>query len=256
MINPEIDLTGQTAVVTGSSRGIGSAAVKRLAKAGANVVLLARSETDIRKISEEIGAKSLALKCDVSDWNDVESAFSQAHERFNSIDILVNNAAVIEPVARMADADPEAWAHAIDINLKGVFHCIRAALPLMLGNGGTIINISSGAAVTALEGWSHYCSSKAAVLSLTKCVYKEYNFKGIRCVGLSPGTVATEMQKTIAASGINPVSQMEWSTHLPPEAIGEAITWLCTDAARKYDGKDFSLSTSEGRLAVGLVEKR
>ena len=256
MINPEIDLNGQTAVVTGSSRGIGAAAVQRLAKAGANVVLLARSETDISTLSDEIGAKALALKCDVSDWADVESVFEQAHERFGSIDILVNNAGVIDPVARMADADPAAWGYAIDINLKGVFHCVRAALPKMLGSGGTIINISSGAAVTALEGWSHYCSSKAAVLSLTKCVYKEYNFKGIRCVGLSPGTVATGMQKTIAESGINPVSQMEWSAHLPPEAIGEAITWLCTDAARKYDGKDFSLSTPEGRLAVGLVEKR
>jgi len=256
MINPEIDLSGQTAVVTGSSRGIGSAAALRLAKAGANVVLLARTETDINTISEEIGSNAMAMKCDVSDWKSVESAFEQAYQRFKSIDILVNNAGVIDPVARMAEADPQAWGHAIDINLKGVFHCVRAALPKMLGSGGTIINISSGAAVTALEGWSHYCSSKAAVLSLTKCIYKEYNFKGIRCVGLSPGTVATGMQKTIAESGINPVSQMEWSTHLPPEAIGEAITWLCTDTARKYDGTDFSLSTSEGRQAVGLVEKR
>jgi len=100
MINPEIDLAGQTALVTGASRGIGSAAVTRLAQAGANVVLLARSESDIKTLAEEIGPKALALKCDVSDWSDVDSAFEKAHERFGSIDILVNNAGVIDPVAK------------------------------------------------------------------------------------------------------------------------------------------------------------
>lgn len=252
MLNEHIDLSGQTAVVTGASRGIGAAAVRRLASAGANVVLLARSGNDITKIAQDIGEKALAQTCDVSEWHDVEAAFERAHQQFGSIDILVNNAGVIDPVARLGDADPDAWGKAVDINLKGVFHGIRAALPRMKSKGGIIINLSSGAATSALEGWSHYCSSKAAVLSLTQCVHKEYADAGVRCVGLSPGTVATDMQKVISKSGINPVSQLDWSAHISTECVAEAITWLCTEAARDYDGTDFSLKTEAGRLAIGL----
>jgi len=116
------------------------------------------------------------------------------------------------------------------------------------------VNVSSGAAINALEGWSHYCASKAGLLSLTKCVHKECAGNGIRCVGISPGTVATDMQKVIATSEINPVSQMDWSQHISADIVGEAITWLCTDAAREYDGSDFSLKTKEGQAALGWVK--
>lgn len=252
MLNKHIDLSGQTAIVTGASRGIGEAAVRRLAKAGATVVLLARSGTEIEKIAREVGERAVAQTCDVSIWENVEHAFASTLERFGSIDILVNNAGVIDPIARIEDADPLLWGQVVDINLKGVFHSIRAALPSMKGRGGRIINISSGAATSALEGWSHYCSTKAAVLSLTQCVHKEYAEHDIRCVGLSPGTVATGMQKSIAESKINPVSELDWSSHISPESVAEAITWLCTDAARQYDGTDFSLKTQSGRIAIGL----
>jgi len=254
MLNEHINLLGQTAVVTGASRGIGEAACRRLATAGANVVLLARSETDIQRVAQEIGDSALPLTCDISVWSQVEAAFAKTVDRFGSVDILVNNAGTIDPVARIEDADPLAWGQVVDINLKGVFYALRAAIPLMKGNGGRIINISSGAATNALEGWSHYCSTKAAVLSLTGCVHKELADDDVRCVGLSPGTVATGMQKTIAASGINPVSEIDWSSHISPEVVAEAITWLCTDDAREYDGTDFSLKTIEGRAAIGLGE--
>ena len=131
MLNEHINFAGKTAVVTGASRGIGEAAGMRLAKAGANVVLLARSENDILKHSQTIGDKALACVCDVSNWSEVESAFAKAIERFGAIDILINNAGVIDPVARLEDADPHEWGRAVDINLKGVFHGIRAALPVM-----------------------------------------------------------------------------------------------------------------------------
>ncbi len=253
MLNESIDLSDQTAVVTGASRGIGKAAVKRLAKAGANVVLLARTNSDIAELSEAIGESAFSQACDVSNWDDMEAAFARAEERFGSIDILVNNAGIIEPVARIEDADPESWGRVVDVNLKGVFHGIRAAIPYMKNNNGKIINLSSGASTSALEGWSHYCSTKAAVFSLTRCVHKEYSAEGVRCVGLSPGTVATGMQETIAASGINPVSQLDWSVHITADVVAEAIVWLCTDAAREYDGTDFSLKTDAGRMAIGLV---
>src|SRR3546814_19471535 len=88
---------------------------------------------------------------------------------------------------------------------------------------------------------------------LTRCVDKEYRDRGIHVVGLSPGTVATDMQRAIKASGINPVSRMDFSQHIPPEWPARAVAWLCTDAAREFDGGDFSLKTADGRRRVGLV---
>lgn len=254
MLNADITLSGKTAVITGASRGIGAAATKRLAAAGAKVVLLARSAGDIESIAKTLGDNALAIVCDVSVWSDVDKAILQAKQHFGSIDFLINNAGVIDPVARIEDADPEAWSQVVDVNLKGPFYAVRAALPHMKDNGGVIVNVSSGAASNALEGWSHYCATKAGLLSLTKCVHKECASDGIRCVGISPGTVATDMQKVISSSEINPVSQMDWSQHISAEIVGEAITWLCTDTAREYDGTDFSLKTKEGQAALGWVK--
>jgi NAD(P)-dependent dehydrogenase (short-subunit alcohol dehydrogenase family) len=253
MLNPNIDLSGQTAVVTGASRGIGEATARRLAHAGANVVLLARSATEIERIAQEIGARALPLVCDVANWESVQGATARAVEHFGAIDILINNAGVIDPIARITDVDPEGWSRVVDINLKGVFYCTRAVLPLMkLSGGGTIVNISSGAATSPLEGWSHYSSTKAAVLMLTRCVHKEEADNGIRCVGLSPGTVATQLQREIRAAGINPVSKLAWSEHIPAEWAAEAVIWLTSDSAREHDGSDLSIKTDAGRAAVGL----
>lgn len=249
-----IDLNGKTALITGASRGIGAAAARVMAGCGANVVLAARSTSDIDRIAAEIGDKAVAVGCDVSLYQDLQNAVATAKDRFGGLDILVNNAGVIDPIARLEDSDPAIWNQAVDINLKGVYHGLRAAIPVMKQHGGgVIINISSGAATGAIEGWSHYCSTKAAVLSLTRCAHKENTQDNIRVVGLSPGTVATEMQRAIKDSGINPVSQLDWSVHISPEWVGKAIAWLATDAGRPYDGDDFSLKTEEGRRAVGLI---
>ena len=120
--------------------------------------------------------------------------------------------------------------------------------------GGTVINISSGAATSALEGWSHYCSTKAAVLSLTRCADKEYRDSGINVIGLSPGTVATGMQVAIKASGINPVSRLDPSAHIPAEWVARAILYLCGPEGAAFAGQDFSLKTAEGRQRVGLPD--
>lgn len=253
MLNPFIDLSGQTAVITGASRGIGEATARRLAKAGAKVVLLARTKDAMDQIADDIGAAALAIGCDVAYWPSVEAAIAQAVDRFAAIDILVNNAGVIDPIARIENASVDGWGRAVDVNLKGLFHCTRAVLPHMKKRkSGTIINISSGAATSALEGWSHYSSTKAAALMVTRCLHKEEAENGIRCVGLSPGTVATEFQRKIKTAGINPVSQLDWSAHIPPDWAAEAVAWLTTDASREFDGSDFSIKTSEGRAAVGL----
>ena len=248
----------QAAIVTGASRGIGAATARELAARGAAVTLLARSADEIEAIAAEIrdaGGRAEAVACDVARHADVEAAVARTLEAFGRVDVLVNNAGLIDPIARIDESDPEAWGRVVDVNLKGVYHGVRAVLPAMLERGaGTIVNLSSGAATGALEGWSHYCATKAAVLSLTRCVHEEYAELGVRCVGLSPGTVATDMQVSIHGSGINPVSKLDPSAHIPPAWAARAVRWLCTDAAREFDGGDFSIKTEEGRRLVGLID--
>lgn len=252
-------LTRPAVLITGASRGIGAATARAFAACGAAVGLFARSGDAVAALAREIesgGGQALALAGDVARQTDLDQAVARCYDTFGRVDVLVNNAAVIDPIARLAEADTAAWGRAIDINVKGVFHGIRAVLPFMLRQGeGIIVNISSGAATTALEGWSAYCASKAAVLALTRCTHLEYAGRGIRVVGLSPGTVATEMQVLIKASGINPVSRLDPSAHIPPEWVGQAIVWLCTDAGREFDGDDFSLRSEHGRALLDVIRE-
>ncbi|WP_300516138.1 SDR family oxidoreductase [Aliiroseovarius sp.] len=236
-----IDMTGKTVLITGASRGIGEAAAHIFAGAGANVVLLARGSQQIGAIAAEIGETALAVPCDVADWNSVKAAVDAAVARFGRVDVLINNAGVIEPIAPLMTSDPTEWSRVIDINTKGVYYGLRAVMPLMAGRGGTILTISSGAAHNALEGWSHYCTSKAAVHMLTKCAHKEAAGRGIRAMGLSPGTVATKMQREIKASGVNPVAALDWSEHIPPEWVARALLWMCTPDADEFLGEEISL---------------
>jgi len=141
----------------------------------------------------------------------------------------------------------------IDINLKGVFYGMHAAIPVMkAAGGGTIITISSGAAHSPLEGWSHYCASKAGAAMLTRCADMENRTHGLRVMGLSPGTVATQMQREIKASGVNPVSELEWEDHIPPEWPARTLLWMCSADADEFIGKEISLRQDDIRRRVGL----
>lgn len=245
---------GKVVLITGASRGIGAETARAFAGAGARVVLAARSEAAIAALAGEIGPAAHAVACDVASRADVERAVGAAVETFGRLDVLIGNAAVIEPVAHLGEADPDAWARLIDINVKGVFHGMHAALPVMLGQGGgTVITISSGAAQNALEGWSGYCTSKAAAAMLTRCLDKEYRGKGIRAMGLSPGTVATDMQRVIRQSGINPVSRLDWEDHIPPDWPARALVWMAGPAGDGLLGEEVSLRSEEVRRAVGLI---
>ncbi len=248
------DMTGQTVLITGASRGIGADTARIFAQAGANVVLLARGAEAISALAREIGDHALALSCDVSDYDAVAAAVDQTVSHFGGLDVLIGNAGVIEPIAHLSEADPAAWGHVIDINLKGVFYGMRAALPVMLKAGhGTILTVSSGAAHGPVEAWSHYCASKAGAAMLTACAHKENGDAGIRAMGLSPGTVATQMQREIKASGINPVSQLDWSDHIPADWPARALLWMCSTEADPWVGQEISLRDPEIRSAVGLA---
>ncbi len=247
-------MDGKVVMITGASRGIGAATAQTFADAGARVALLARDAEAIAGLAGEIGAAAIAIPCDVSRYWEVEAAVAATTATFGRVDLLIGNAGVVDPIAHLSDADPDAWGKAIDINLKGVFHGMRAVLPGMIARGaGTILTVSSGAATSPIEAWSAYCASKAGALMLTRMGDKENREKGVRVLGLSPGTVATDMQRTIKASGINPVSQLDWADHIPPDWPARALLWMCSPDADDFLGADVSLRDPVVRARVGLV---
>lgn len=249
-------LKDKTVLITGASRGIGKAAACEFAALGANVMLAARSEPQIKIIADEIiahGGSALAHACDVSDYTQVSDAINCCVKTFGGLDILINNAGIIDPIGLIKNSDPAAWGTLIDINIKGVYYGMRAALPYMK-SGGTIITIGSGAATSALEGWAHYCTSKAGVHHLNRCLDREERANGIRALVLSPGTVATDMQVKIKDSGINAVSQLEWSDHIPPEWAAKALVWMSTPDADDWLGDVVSLRQEDIRKRIGLID--
>ena len=249
-----MDMKDKVVLVTGASRGIGAAAARAFADAGAKVALVARSADQIADLAAEIGPAAVAIPCDVASYSAVVAAIATTEDAFGPLDVFIGNAGLLDPISHLADADPAAWGKTIDVNLKGVFNGMRAAMPAMIARGkGTILTISSGAAHGPVEAWSSYCASKAGAYMLTRCADKEARDKGLRIIGLSPGTVATDMQRDIKASGINPVSQLEWSDHIPPEWPARTLVWMCGADADEFLGEDISLREDSIRKRVGLI---
>ncbi len=247
------DINGKSVLITGASAGIGAGAARAFVAAGAKVVLAARSVAKLQALAAELGPQARAVACDVGDFAQVAAAVQSTIDFAGRLDVLVNNAGVITPIAHLAEADPADWAGAMDTNLRGVFHGMRAAIPQMRAQGGgTIITVSSGAAVNPMEGWSAYCASKAGALMLTRVAHLEEAAHGLRILGLSPGTVATDMQVVIKASGVNPVSQLGPSAHIPPEWAAKALVWMCGPQADPWLGRDVSLRDMDVRAKVGV----
>ncbi|WP_417625456.1 SDR family oxidoreductase [Pararhodobacter aggregans] len=247
----EAAIRGRSVLITGASRGIGAAAARRFALAGARLGLAGRPSDALAAVAEQTGAT--LVPCDVAEADQVEAAVARMVALHGRLDVLINNAGVIEPIALIASADAAAWGRQIDVNLKGVFHGMRAALPVMQKQGGgTILTVGSGAAYNALEGWSGYCASKAGAIMLTKAAHLEAGSR-VRVLSLSPGTVATDMQRAIKGSGINAVSQLNWEAHVPPEWPAEALLWMCTADADAFRGAEVSLRDEGIRARLGLA---
>lgn len=241
-------------MITGASRGIGEAAAHVFAAAGAKVALLARDGDSLARIAGEIGDSALALPCDVASFAEMQGAVDQVLAQFGRLDVLINNAGVLKPITPLAQADAEAWGQVIDVNIKGVFNGMRMALPVMLDQGaGTILTVSSGAAHGPMEGWSAYCTSKAGAAMLTRAAHLENADRGLRIMGLSPGTVATQMQRDIKASGVNPVSKLNWEDHIPADWPAKALLWMCDPASDAHLGQEISLRDEGIRRAVGVI---
>ena len=250
-------LAGKVAIVTGASRGVGAAAAVALARAGASVMLGARDAARLAVIAADIvaaGGKAISMACDMSDYAAVERMVAQTEAAFGPVDVLVNNAGVIEPIASIWEADPAAWARNIEVNLIGCFNGAHAVLARMIAaGGGTIINVSSGAGVRPLEGWSAYSSGKAGLAMLTRAIALETADKNIRVYGFSPGTTDTDMQASIRASGMNIISKIPREKLTPVEVPAQAIVYLAGPAAADLSGQEVSLRDETFRARVGLA---
>ena len=206
------DLKNKNALITGAGKGIGKAVAIALAKEGVNVILVARTQSDLDQVAQEVnalGVKSLTLIADVANIDSVKTAVEKALSEFKTIDILINNAG-IAAFGKFLELEPEAWERIIQVNLMGTYYATRAVLPNMIERQtGDIINISSTAGLSGNALTSAYSASKFAVLGLTESLMQEVRKYNIRVTALTPSTVATDMAKELKLTDGNPDKVMQ-----------------------------------------------
>lgn len=248
-------LEGKSILVTGASRGIGRAIAGAAAKAGAAVALTARSKDDLEAVADAIrgdGGAAVCLPADASDGEAIRAVVADAARAFGRLDGLVNNAGMIEPIARMEAADPGAWLACMNLNVVGPATFTAAALPALKAAHGVVVNISSGAAHRPLEAWSAYCASKAALWMQTQALHLEEG-AAIDVYGASPGTVDTEMQAQIRASGRNPVSRIPRSDLAPPSLPAAGVVWLMAARPEDLKGQDVNVRAPDFLTRAGVA---
>jgi NAD(P)-dependent dehydrogenase (short-subunit alcohol dehydrogenase family) len=252
-------LEGRTALVTGASRGIGRATAVALARAGAQVVVTARDGARLDAVAAEMGNGTRGIAADVSRPGDVDALFGAA----GPVDILINCAGVIQPIAPVAVGDRELWRRNLEINLYGPYMTCQAALPHMLESGwGRIINVSAGVASGRMASWSAYSASKAGLETLTKVLAREVGERGVRANVVRPGIVDTEMQDEIRGTSEHLFgrenleryrSYKERGVLRPPEDAAKLILWVLSSEADELNGEVLAIDDPETAAKIGLT---
>ena len=266
----EIDLTGRVALVTGGSRGLGRADALTLARAGADIVIAdiqvesdtgedaarygvlaqaARAQGAVytEATAEEIralGRRALAVKCDVTDREQVGAAVTRALEELGSVDILVNNAGTLDHLGQLPDQQPELWERDLRVNLTGAFNCAQAVWPHMRARGwGRIVNMASVAGTLGGFGQASYATTKAGLLGLTRTLALEGARHGITVNAIVPGVIGTEaFNFGNPAMNERMIARTAFRRPGEPQEVANAIAFLCSDLASYITGVGLNVS--------------
>jgi 3-oxoacyl-[acyl-carrier protein] reductase len=240
----QFSVEGETAIITGSSQGIGEVTAKRFADEGANVVVTSRSQEKIDEVADEINdsdrpGRAIAVECDVRERESIEALVDATVEEFGRVDSMINNAGA-SFMAAFDDISENGWKTIVDINLHGTFHCSQIAGQQMQrqDGGGTIINFASIAGTMGSRYMSHYGAAKAAVVNLTASLSAEYAEENIRVNCIAPGLVGTP--GVASQMGIDPadVDRGDIAKEMGlPEEIADIVQFLASDAASYIVGE-------------------
>ncbi|NOR44480.1 MAG: 3-oxoacyl-[acyl-carrier-protein] reductase [Candidatus Delongbacteria bacterium] len=235
-------LNGKVAIITGSARGIGKAIAEEYAKNGAKVVisdiLQELADETAKEIQEKYNVETLAIKADVSKMEEVDTLVKSTIEKFGSIDIIVNNAGITRDNLIMRMSEDE-WNLVIDINLKGVFNCIKAVTrPMMKQRSGKIINITSVVGQMGNAGQINYSASKAGVIGMTKTSAKELGSRGIKVNAIAPGFIVSEMTDKMTDQAKDSLIALIPAKKLgQPSDVANAAVFLASDKADYITGQ-------------------
>jgi len=258
------ELQGQVAMVTGGGRGLGRAAALALARAGARVVVVARSEAQLAETVRgvtEAGGEAWAVVADVSEAAAVERMARDVERALGPVDLLVNNAGTMGPLGPIWEADPGDWWHSIEVNLRGPFLCSRALLPGMLERRhGRIINVSTTAATVAVAHMGAYVIAKTALIRFTENLAAELLNSGVSIFAISPGTVRTAMSEYVLESEAGK-KWLPWFRKLfdrgrdaPAEKAAQLVVQLASGRADALSGRFIDVSDDLEKLLERLEE--
>ena len=217
---PVPDLSGRVILITGAGKGIGAELVRILHESGA----LVYAGVYPGEATEPLPHGVTVIPLDVTLQADADAALSRIAAEVGRLDVLVNNAGMIKPIGSLADIETDQLAPAFAVNVMGVHRMVVAALPLLRASQGTVVNAGTGAATTAMEGWTAYCTTKAGLLMLTRMMALELGLR-VHFLGIPP--TDTAMQGEIRASGMNAISQIPQGSLVAPKVPASCLAWLC-----------------------------